>query len=53
MMPTAASSMASPTRAGITTPNRMIALPTASIVSVCPMPQAAPIRTEPRNVRCR
>ena len=48
-----ANSIARPSRGGMTTPNRMMAPPTTRIVSVCPIPQAAPISAEPRSERCR
>ena len=52
MMPTA-NSIDRPSRGGITTPNRMIAAPTAITVMVCPTPQAAPISAEPVMLRSR
>ena len=47
------SSMLNPTRAGMTRPKRMMALPTAKIVSVCPMPQYTPTMAELARLRCR
>jgi len=38
---------------GTTTPNTMIAAPTAMTVMVCPTPQAAPISAEPATLRSR
>ena len=52
MMPTA-NSIDRPSRGGMTTPNTMIAAPTAMTVMVCPTPQAAPISAEPATLRSR
>ena len=52
MMPTA-NSIDMPSRGGMTTPNTMIAAPTAMTVTVCPTPQAAPISAEPATLRSR
>src|SRR6266853_5906222 len=52
MMPTA-NSIDRPSFGGMTTPNTMIAAPTAMTVMVCPTPQAAPISAEPTMLRSR
>ena len=52
MMPTA-NSIDRPSWGGMTTPNTMIAAPTAMTVMVCPTPQAAPISAEPAKLRSR
>ena len=52
MMPTA-NSIDRPNRGGITTPNTIIAAPTAMTVMVCPTPHAAPISAEPGKMGCR
>ena len=46
-------SIPSPTRGGMTRPNRMIAPPTARIVSVCPSPQSTPVHAAARTERWR
>src|SRR6266581_3599163 len=46
-------SMVRPSRGGMTMLNRMIAAPTTTMVSVCPIPQRIPIRSAARSVRCR
>ena len=51
-MPTA-NSIDMVSRGGMTTPNTMIATPTAMTVTVCPTPQAAPINAEPATLRWR
>ena len=53
MTPTANSIAEIPSRGGMTTPNRMIAAPTVMTMTVCPTPQAAPIRAEPATLRSR
>ena len=47
------SSMVRPSRGGITTPKTMIAPPTATMVSVWPMPQSTPISAAAPTRRCR
>ena len=51
-MPTA-NSIDMPSCGGMTTPNTMIAAPTAMTVTVCPTPQAAPITAQPATLRSR
>ena len=51
-MPTA-NSIDMPSCGGMTSPNTMIAAPTAMTVTVCPTPQAAPISAEPATLRSR
>ena len=46
-------SMPRPTRGGMTRPNSTIALPTARIVSVCPIPQSTPVHAAASTERWR